>query len=115
MKSILMLGWMREAGRRERENFTNVPEGISGMKMKWLKNMRRRVKMDGRVKVEIKHRMKVEIKHILLIEKLRPVVLNMAWDSDNKIIKMEDHETICGVQQILESDYKTQTREECNG
>jgi hypothetical protein len=106
-KNILMLGWMREAGRREQENFTNVPEGIFGMKMKWLKNMRRRVKMDGRVKVEIKH--------ILLIEKLRSVVLNMAWDSDNKIIKMEDHETICGVQQILESDYKTQTREECNG
>ena len=107
MKNISMLGWMREAGREEQENFTNVPEGISGMKMKWLKNMRRRVKMDGRVKVEIKH--------ILLIEKLRSVVLNMAWDSDNKIIKMEDHETICGVQQILESDYKIQTKEECNG
>ena len=107
MKNILMLGWMREAGREEQENFTNVPEGISGMKMKWLKNMRRRVKMGGRVKVEIKH--------ILLIEKLRSVVLNMAWDSDNKIIKMEDHETICGVQQILESDYKIQTKEECNG
>ena len=60
-------------------------------------------------------RAKVEIKHILLIEKFRPVVLDMAWDSDNKIIKMEDHETICWVQQILELDYKTQTREECNG
>ena len=60
-------------------------------------------------------RAKVEIKHILLIEKLRSVVLDMAWDSDNKIIKMEDHETICWVQQILELDYKTQTREECNG
>ena len=63
--------------------------------------------MDGRVKVEIKH--------MLLAEKLRFVVLNMEFDSNNKIFKAGDHETICGIQQILESDYKTQTKEECNG
>jgi hypothetical protein len=57
---------------------------------------------------------RIDIKHILVVEKLRSAVLDFALDEKNKMFCMADHETICGVQGILENNYKTQIKGERN-